>query len=68
MIFFFFAETKARVIDKFDEGGDDDDDDDVQVSGLRKRSAALLVDSDKRYRGKVTSRKELQQDFDGSGV
>ncbi|KAK2816555.1 hypothetical protein Q7C36_022826 [Tachysurus vachellii] len=58
-------ETKARVIDKFDEGVDDDDDD-VQVSGLRKRSAALLVDSDKRYSGKVTSRKELQQEFDGS--
>ncbi|XP_058238561.1 protein AATF isoform X2 [Hemibagrus wyckioides] len=56
-------ETKARVIDKFDEGGDDED---LPASGLRKRTAALLTDSDKRYRGKVTSRKELQQEFDGS--
>ncbi|KAF5891113.1 Aatf protein, partial [Clarias magur] len=60
-------ETKARVIDKFDEGGDDDDDDEgLASSGLRKRTAALLAESDKRYRGKVTSRKELQQEFDGS--
>ncbi|KAF7688872.1 protein AATF isoform X2 [Silurus meridionalis] len=56
-------ETKARVVDKFDEGGDAED---LPVSGLRKRASALLVDSDKRYHGKVTSRKELQQDFDGS--
>ncbi|TSL34520.1 Protein AATF [Bagarius yarrelli] len=61
-------ETKARVIEKFDEGGggDDDDEEDLQVSRLRKRTDALLADSDKRYRGKVTSRKELQQDIDGS--
>lgn len=63
----FFAETKARVVDKFDEGGDDDDDD-LPASGLRKRTAALLADSDKRYRGRVTSRKELEQELDGSGV
>ncbi|MCJ8748813.1 hypothetical protein PDJAM_G00169040 [Pangasius djambal] len=56
-------ETKARVVDKFDEGGDDED---LPASGLRKRTVALLGDSDKRYRGKVTSRKELQQEFDGS--
>lgn len=62
----FFAETKARVVDKFDEGGDDDDD--LPASGLRKRTAALLADSDKRYRGRVTSRKELEQELDGSGV
>ncbi|KAF4073270.1 hypothetical protein AMELA_G00257050 [Ameiurus melas] len=58
-------ETKARVVDKFDEGGDDDDED-LPASGLRKRAAALLADSDKRYRGRVTSRKELEQEFDGS--
>ncbi|XP_053341784.1 protein AATF [Clarias gariepinus] len=58
-------ETKARVIDKFDEG-DDDDDEGLASSGLRKRTAALLAESDKRYRGKVTSRKELQQELDGS--
>ncbi|XP_017315376.1 protein AATF isoform X2 [Ictalurus punctatus] len=57
-------ETKARVVDKFDEGGDDDDD--LPASGLRKRTAALLADSDKRYRGRVTSRKELEQELDGS--
>ncbi|XP_053473654.1 protein AATF isoform X2 [Ictalurus furcatus] len=58
-------ETKARVVDKFDEGGDDDDED-LPASGLRKRTAALLADSDKRYRGRVTSRKELEQELDGS--
>ncbi|XP_060769041.1 protein AATF isoform X2 [Neoarius graeffei] len=58
-------ETKARVIDKFDEGGDDEA---LPASGLRKRTAVLLADSDKRYRGKVTSRKELQQEFDGSAT
>ncbi|XP_034156623.2 protein AATF [Pangasianodon hypophthalmus] len=56
-------ETKARVVDKFDEGGEDED---LPASGLRKRTVALLADSDKRYRGKVTSRKELQQEFDDS--
>uniref|UniRef100_A0A8C2DFF0 Apoptosis antagonizing transcription factor n=1 Tax=Cyprinus carpio TaxID=7962 RepID=A0A8C2DFF0_CYPCA len=58
-------ETKAKVIEKFDEGGDDDDDE-VLSGHLRKRSAAILADGDRRYRGKATSRKDLQKELDGS--
>ncbi|XP_016151389.1 protein AATF-like isoform X2 [Sinocyclocheilus grahami] len=58
-------ETKAKVIEKFDEGGDDDDDE--LLSGhLRVRSAAILADGDRRYRGKATTRKDLQKELDGS--
>ncbi|KAL6463371.1 hypothetical protein MHYP_G00277620 [Metynnis hypsauchen] len=58
-------DTKAKVIDKFDEGYDDDNDD-LPSSGLRKRASTLLADTDKRYHGKATSRKELQKELDGS--
>ncbi|XP_026068271.1 protein AATF-like isoform X2 [Carassius auratus] len=57
-------ETKAKVIEKFDEGGDDDDE--APLSGhLRKRSSVILTDGDRRYRGKATSRKDLQKELDG---
>ncbi|XP_051536778.1 protein AATF-like [Myxocyprinus asiaticus] len=56
-------ETKAKVIENFDEG---DDDEDLASGDLRKRSVALLADTDRRYRGKTTSRKDLQKEFDGS--
>ncbi|ROK23421.1 Protein AATF [Anabarilius grahami] len=60
-------ETKAKVIEKFDEGGDDDDDDEELLSGhLRRRSVAILADGDRRYSGKATSRKDLQKELDGS--
>ncbi|XP_042580918.1 protein AATF [Cyprinus carpio] len=58
-------ETKAKVIEKFDEGGDDDDDE-VLSGHLRKRSSVVLADGDRRYRGKATSRKDLQKELDGS--
>ncbi|XP_073695591.1 protein AATF isoform X2 [Garra rufa] len=58
--------TKAKVIEKFDEAGDDDDDEDLLSGHLRKRSAAVLADSDRRYRGKATSRKDIQKELDGS--
>uniref|UniRef100_A0A8B9L6B5 Apoptosis antagonizing transcription factor n=1 Tax=Astyanax mexicanus TaxID=7994 RepID=A0A8B9L6B5_ASTMX len=58
-------ETKARVIDKFDEGGNDDDKD-LQSGGLRKRAPTLLADTDKRYQGKAVSRKQLREEADGS--
>lgn len=61
------AETKAKVIERFDEGGGDDDDDKLLSGHLRKRSAAILADGDRRYRGKATSRKDLQKELDGSG-
>ncbi|XP_051961047.1 protein AATF [Xyrauchen texanus] len=56
-------ETKAKVIDTFDEG---DDDEELASGDLRKQSVALLADTDRRYRGKTTSRKDLQKEFDGS--
>ncbi|XP_016346078.1 protein AATF-like [Sinocyclocheilus anshuiensis] len=57
--------TKAKVIEKFDEGGDDDDEE--PLSGhLRKRSSVILADGDRRYFGKATSRKDLQKELDGS--
>ncbi|KAL7834451.1 hypothetical protein SRHO_G00286980 [Serrasalmus rhombeus] len=59
-------ETKAKVIDKFDEGYDDDDNDDLPSSGLRKSVSALLADTDKRYHGQATSRKELRKELEGS--
>lgn len=58
------AETKAKVIERFDEGHDDDE----SASGhLRKRTATILADNDRRYRGKATSRKQLQKELNGSG-
>ncbi|XP_041947121.1 protein AATF [Alosa sapidissima] len=56
--------TKARVIEKFDEG--DEVDDYTSVSGLKKRSSHILEETDRRYAGKATSRKELQKLVAGS--
>ncbi|KAK9974175.1 hypothetical protein ABG768_022281 [Culter alburnus] len=57
-------ETKAKVIEKFDEG--DDDDEELLSGHLRRRSVAILADGDRRYSGKATSRKDLQKELDGS--
>uniref|UniRef100_A0A4W3IRH3 Apoptosis antagonizing transcription factor n=1 Tax=Callorhinchus milii TaxID=7868 RepID=A0A4W3IRH3_CALMI len=54
-----FTATIAKVIDNFDEG---DDDGTVDVSKLRNRASVLLSDTDKRYAGKATSRKALEQE------
>ncbi|XP_067293969.1 protein AATF isoform X2 [Pseudorasbora parva] len=60
-------ETKAKVIEKFDEGGGVDDDEADLLSGhLRRRSVAILAEGDRRYCGKATSRKDLQKELDGS--
>ena len=60
-----FPETKAKVIDTFDEG--DEEEDGVSLSALRKQATALLPETDSRYQGKTTSRKELLRDITGSG-
>lgn len=65
--FIWTAETKAKVIEKFDEGGDEDDDAELLSGNLRRRSVAILADGDRRYCGKATSRKDLQKELDGSG-
>lgn len=63
--FFTLAATKAKVIEKFDEGGEEDDY--TSFTGLKKRSTRILEETDRRYAGKATSRKELQKLLAGSG-
>ncbi|XP_070591432.1 protein AATF [Erythrolamprus reginae] len=56
--------TAAKVIDKFDEGNLDED---VRSVGqIRKGVASQLLDADKRYQGKATSRKALEEELWGS--
>lgn len=50
--------TRARVIDRFDEGEEEE----VAVSSIRKLAPASLLDADKRYSGKTTSRKAWEED------
>ncbi|XP_032768221.1 protein AATF [Rattus rattus] len=52
--------TRARVIDRFDEG--EEEEDDLPVSGIRKLAPVSLLDTDKRYSGKTTSRKAWKED------
>uniref|UniRef100_A0A7N4PZZ8 Apoptosis antagonizing transcription factor n=1 Tax=Sarcophilus harrisii TaxID=9305 RepID=A0A7N4PZZ8_SARHA len=54
--------TAARVIDRFDEG-EDEASDLPRVGSIRKRAFASLLDTDKRYSGKITSRKALKEDL-----
>uniref|UniRef100_A0A4X2KTR5 Apoptosis antagonizing transcription factor n=1 Tax=Vombatus ursinus TaxID=29139 RepID=A0A4X2KTR5_VOMUR len=54
--------TAARVIDRFDEG-EEEDSDLSRVGSIRKRAFASLLDTDKRYSGKTTSRKALKEDL-----
>ncbi|KAF3691327.1 Protein AATF Apoptosis-antagonizing transcription factor Rb-binding protein Che-1 [Channa argus] len=56
--------TKARVIDRFNE---DDNEEELGLSSLRKQNTSLLLDTDRRYVGKVVSRKQLLMDTGGSG-
>lgn len=55
--------TKAKVIEEFNE---DDDEEEFGHSVLRKHSAHLLSDTDRRYVGKKVSRKQLVMDIEGS--
>ncbi|XP_040496885.1 protein AATF isoform X2 [Ursus maritimus] len=50
--------TAARVIDRFDEGEGDF----LVVGNIRKLASASLLDTDKRYSGKATSRKAWKED------
>ncbi|KAM5274526.1 protein AATF isoform 2-T2 [Ctenodactylus gundi] len=54
--------TAARVIDRFDEG-EDGQDDFLAVGSIRKLASASLVDTDRRYSGKTTSRKAWKEDY-----
>ncbi|XP_005986893.1 protein AATF [Latimeria chalumnae] len=51
--------TIARVIDRFDEGGNEDG---LGLGQIRKCASASLLDTDKRYLGRATSRKALKEE------
>ncbi|XP_065765212.1 protein AATF [Muntiacus reevesi] len=53
--------TAAKVIDRFDEG-EDGEGDYQAVGSIRKLASASLLDTDKRYSGKTTSRKAWKED------
>ncbi|XP_058561438.1 protein AATF isoform X1 [Neofelis nebulosa] len=53
--------TAARVIDRFDEG-EDGEGDFLAVGSIRKLASASLLDTDKRYSGRTTSRKAWKED------
>ncbi|KAL2765366.1 protein AATF [Daubentonia madagascariensis] len=54
-------DTAARVIDRFDEG-EDGEGHFLAVGSIRKLASASLLDTDKRYAGKTTSRKAWKAD------
>lgn len=67
LLFFFFfpTATVAKVIDKFE---DETADDILPVGNIRKKASASLLEADKRYSGKATSRKALQEELWGDAL
>ncbi|NWI69864.1 AATF protein, partial [Todus mexicanus] len=57
--------TVAKVIDRFE---DETADDILPVGNIRKKASASLLEDDKRYRGKATSRKALQEELWGDAL
>ncbi|NXB42211.1 AATF protein, partial [Leucopsar rothschildi] len=57
--------TVAKVIDRFE---DETTDDILPVGNIRKRASASLLEADKRYSGKATSRKALQEELWGEAL
>ncbi|NWV19678.1 AATF protein, partial [Origma solitaria] len=57
--------TVAKVIDRFE---DETTDDFLPVGNIRKRASASLLEADKRYSGKATSRKALQEELWGDAL
>ncbi|NXG70098.1 AATF protein, partial [Baryphthengus martii] len=57
--------TVAKVIDKFE---DETADDVLPVGNIRKKASASLLEADKRYSGKATSRKALQEELWGDAL
>ncbi|XP_010007407.1 PREDICTED: protein AATF [Chaetura pelagica] len=57
--------TVAKVIDKFE---DETADDSLPVGDIRKKASASLLEADKRYIGKATSRKALQEELWGDAL
>ncbi|KFO88942.1 Protein AATF, partial [Buceros rhinoceros silvestris] len=57
--------TVAKVIDRFE---DETADDIFPVGNIRKKASASLLEADKRYSGKATSRKALQEELWGDAL
>ncbi|XP_065588174.1 protein AATF [Cyrtonyx montezumae] len=57
--------TVAKVIDRFE---DETADDILPVGNIRKRASVSLLEADKRYSGKATSRKALQKELWGDAL
>ncbi|NXM22133.1 AATF protein, partial [Ploceus nigricollis] len=57
--------TVAKVIDRFEDEGTDDI---LPVGNIRRRASASLLEADKRYSGKATSRKALQEELWGDAL
>ncbi|XP_068765700.1 protein AATF isoform X1 [Struthio camelus] len=57
--------TVAKVIDKFE---DETADDIFPAGNIRKKASASLLEADKRYMGKATSRKALQEELWGDAL
>ncbi|NWY17431.1 AATF protein, partial [Aphelocoma coerulescens] len=57
--------TVAKVIDRFE---DETTDDILPVGNIRKRASASLLEADKRYSGKATSRKALREELWGDAL
>ncbi|NXA04766.1 AATF protein, partial [Sapayoa aenigma] len=57
--------TVAKVIDRFE---DETTDDILPVGNIRKRASVSLLEADKRYSGKATSRKALQEELWGGAL
>ncbi|NXI23091.1 AATF protein, partial [Sterrhoptilus dennistouni] len=57
--------TVAKVIDRFE---DETTDEVLPVGNIRKRASASLLEADKRYSGKATSRKALQEELWGDAL
>ncbi|XP_068271628.1 protein AATF [Nyctibius grandis] len=57
--------TVAKVIDKFE---DETADDIFPVGNIRKKASVSLLEADKRYSGKATSRKALQEELWGDAL
>ncbi|NXY34660.1 AATF protein, partial [Pomatorhinus ruficollis] len=57
--------TVAKVIDRFE---DETTDEILPVGNIRKRASASLLEADKRYSGKATSRKALKEELWGDAL
>ncbi|XP_076210615.1 protein AATF [Aptenodytes patagonicus] len=57
--------TVAKVIDKFEDKTADDI---FPVGNIRKKASASLLEADKRYSGRATSRKALQEELWGDAL